>query len=247
MIRGLEGENVTSFSDDQIKRYQRDGVLPLGRVIDATVVTEARARLEALRERDLFDNPSADPARRSFRLLNVSHHEPWFRAIITAPRLLEAAESVLGPNIQYFQDNLFYKPARDGAHTAWHQDNLWWHADPPNMLTIWVALDDVDAGNGGVRYIPGSHTALIPGTEVVNDPKHGSYNMLAPDQVDASKAVTFTLAAGEAVMHHCLTIHGAPPNDADRPRRGYTVHLQQAGLLRQPVSESPLLRGVMPR
>ncbi len=234
------------LAETQIETYRRDGVLPLGRVLDDACVAEAREHLEALRARDLMDNPSTNPARRSFRLLNVSSHDPWFQRIVTAPAVLDAAESVLGPNIQAYQDNVFYKPARDGAETAWHQDNLWWHADPPDMLTIWIALDDVDATNGAVRYIPGSHTALIPGTQEVNDPKHGRYHMLAPEQVDADKAVSFVLQAGEAVMHHCLTIHGAPCNLGDRPRRGFTVHLQRAGLLKQDPAQVPVLRGRMP-
>lgn len=235
------------LSDTQIKAYARDGVLPLGRVLDEATVAEARDRLEALRARDLMDNPSTDPGRRSFRLLNVSSFDPWFfNYLVSAPAVLDAAESVLGPNVQYFQDNVFYKPARDGAETAWHQDNLWWHAQPPEMLTIWIALDDVDAGNGAVRYIAGSHAALIPGKLAINDPKHGPYNMLAPEQVDDGRAVSFVLPAGHAVMHHCLTVHGAPPNNSDRPRRGYTVHLQRAGLLKQSVKDAPLLRGAMP-
>lgn len=237
---------LMTLTHEQVRTYFRDGVLPLGRVLDMATVEAAREHLEALRQRNLMDNPSQDPARRSFRLLMVSSHDAWFNQIVTAPAVLDAAESVLGPNVQYFQDNVFYKPARDGALTAWHQDNLWWHADPPNMLTIWIALDDVDASNGAVQYIPGSHAALIPGTQVVNDPKHGTYNMLAAEQVDAGKAVSFVLPAGHAVMHHCLTIHGAPPNNGDRPRRGYTVHLQPAGLLKQRVEDAPLLRGVMP-
>ncbi|MCE9616086.1 MAG: phytanoyl-CoA dioxygenase family protein [Lentisphaerae bacterium] len=230
----------------QCEAYRRDGVLPLGRVIDETTVAVAREHLEALRQRNLMDNPSRDPERRSFRLLLVSSHDAWFKQIVSAPAVLDAAESVLGPNVQYFQDNVFYKPARDGAETAWHQDNLWWHANPPHMLTIWVALDDVDASNGGVQYIPGSHTVLIPGTQAVNDPKHGTYHMLAPEQVEVRRAVSFVVPAGHAVMHHCLTIHGAPPNNADRPRRGYTIHLQQAGLLKQDPKDAPLLRGRMP-
>ena len=91
------------------------------------------------------------------------------------------------------------------------------------MLTIWIALDDAEASNGGVRYIPGSHGSLLEPTLETSDP-----------------------SAGHAVMHSCQVIHGAPPNNSDRPRRGYTVHLQEAGLPRKSPDENTLLRGKMP-
>jgi phytanoyl-CoA hydroxylase len=234
------------LSDMQIEDFHRDGVLPLGRVLDEATVASACEHMEALQKRDLMDNPSTEPNRSSIRLLNVSSFDDWFMNIVTNENVLDAAESVLGPNVQYFQDNTFQKPAKEGSSTSWHQDNVWWHAAPPNMVTIWIALDDADASNGGVRYIPGSNTGLIDPELEVNDPKHGTYKLLAPEQVNDSNAVSFTLPAGHAVMHHCLTIHGAPPNDSDRPRRGYTVHLQQAGLLNSDAEKCPVLRGKLP-
>ena len=47
-------------------------------------------------------------------------------------------------------------------------------------------------------------------------------------------------------MPHCQVIHGAGPNSSQRDRRGYTVHLQQAGLLKHDPKNFPLLRGQLP-
>lgn len=232
------------LSPEQIATYRRDGVLPLGRVLEPSLVTEAQDRLETLRRQNLMDNPGTDPNRKMYRLLNTTTKDPWFQCIVRHPSVLDAAESGLGPNIQYFQDNVFYKPPRDGAPTHWHQDNIWWNAEPPHMLTIWIALDDVDASNGAVQYVPGSHTHLIDPQLPINDSNGMQYKVLAPEQVDPAKAVSFKVPAGHAVMHHCLTIHGAPPNTSDRPRRGYTVHLAQAGVLELDPATHPMLRGV---
>lgn len=233
------------LTPDQIEVYRRDGVVPIGRVLDETTVAEAKERIEALRQRDLLDNPAEGTDRRSFRLLMASTFDEWFKSIINNDDLLDAAESVLGPNVQYYQDNIFWKPPTQGAATTWHQDNVWWDAHPPNMATVWIALDDADAANGGVHYIPGSQTNLLKGEQEVNDPKAGTYYLLTDEQVDASRAISFTVPAGHAVMHHCQTIHGAPPNKSDRSRCGFTVHLQEAGLQGQGVEECPILRGKM--
>jgi len=229
------------LTPDQIEVYRRDGVVPIGKVLDEATVAEAKDHIEVLRQRDLLDNPAEGTDKRSLRRLMVSSFDEWFKSIVNNDNLLDAASSVLGPNVQYFQDNIFWKPPTQGAPTNWHQDNVWWDADPPNMATIWIALDDTDASNGGVRYIPGSQTHLVDGEQEVN-----GYNMLTDDQIDAERAISFTVPAGHGVMHHCQTIHGAPPNRSDRSRCGFTVHLQEAGLKGQDVNECPILRGKMP-
>jgi ectoine hydroxylase-related dioxygenase (phytanoyl-CoA dioxygenase family) len=234
------------FTSDQIDVYRRNGVVPIGNVLDEATVAEAKEHIEALRQRDLLDNPAESLGKKAFRLIMVSSFDEWFKSIVNNDNLLDAAESVLGPNVQYYQDNIFWKPPKQGAPSTWHQDNIWWAADPPNMATIWIALDDADASNGGVHYIPGSQTNLLEGELDLDDPKAYSHKLLSDDQVDASRAISFTVPAGHAVMHHCQTIHGAPPNRSDRSRCGYTVHLQEAGLRGQDVTQCPILRGKMP-
>ncbi|MCE9590823.1 MAG: phytanoyl-CoA dioxygenase family protein [Planctomycetes bacterium] len=235
------------LSREQVEAFRADGVLPLGRVLTPEQVEESRKRLEDLIARDLLDKPGTEPGRYAFRRLNVSKVEPWFGTLARLDTVLDAAESVLGPDIQYFQDNIFYKPASVGASTPWHQDNIWWHADPPDMLTIWIALDDADAGNGAVEYVRGSNVAgLIDHTVPVNDPMGITYNVIDPARVGRDKLVSYVLKPGEAVMHHCLTIHGSPVNSSNRPRRGFTVHLMRAGLSSRDLEQFPMLRGRMP-
>lgn len=230
----------------QVETFRRDGVLPLGRILEPAVVKEACEHLEALRAQKLMDCPKDEADRKSYRLLNTSTKDAWFQCIINNKTLLDCAEAVLGPNVQYYQDNVFYKPARDGGSTPWHQDNIWWNSNPPNMLTVWIALDDVDTSNGGVQYVRGSNASLIEPEMPVEDINGSKYKMLSPEQIakiDMSHAVSFNVPAGHAVMHHCLTLHGAPPNNSDRSRRGYTVHLAQAGCVKLDPATNPILRG----
>src|SRR5436190_39806 len=46
-----------------------------------------------------------------------------------------------------------------GGHNMWHQDSPYWPTLAPKdvMVTAWVALDDVDEGNGCMRMMPGTH------------------------------------------------------------------------------------------
>ena len=45
------------LTPDQIEVYRRDGVIPIGKVLDEATVAEAKEHMEVLRQRDLLDNP----------------------------------------------------------------------------------------------------------------------------------------------------------------------------------------------
>ncbi len=231
---------------DAVSTFAREGVLPLGQVLDAAQVQAAREHLAQLIAQEKVDRPSSQPGRFIFRRLNVSSFDAWFGTLVRTPAVLDAAEVALGPDVQYFQDNIFYKPAAVGGATPWHQDNIWWHSNPPAMATIWIALDDVDDDNGAVRYVRGSHDRLIEHTLPVQDPQGMTYNVLDPSRVPQDRVVSFAVPAGHAVMHHCLTIHGSPENRSPRPRRAYTVHVMRAGLLSRDEAKNPVLRGRLP-
>ena len=38
--------------------------------------------------------------------------------------------------------------------------------------------------------------------------------------------ITPSLLPGDALIHHCLTVHGSAINTSDRPRRGLTLQYQ---------------------
>ena len=81
------------------------------------------------------------------------------------PRLLDAIESLIGPNIVLVYSSFFVKPA-DGldangneAQVAWHQDNNYWAAvhGTEGVITVWLAVDDADVANGTMKLLPGTH------------------------------------------------------------------------------------------
>jgi ectoine hydroxylase-related dioxygenase (phytanoyl-CoA dioxygenase family) len=57
----------------------------------------------------------------------------------------------------------FNKPARVGSGVPYHQDNAYFCQTPPDMLTIWIAMDAVTMANGPVYYVRGSQkTGMLP-------------------------------------------------------------------------------------
>jgi hypothetical protein len=73
------------------------------------------------------------------------------------PKILDLVESVLGPDFYCWASNFFIKDPRSPSTVGWHQDAYYWPMAPHHSVTVWLAFDDVDAENGGMKLIPGSH------------------------------------------------------------------------------------------
>ena len=61
-------------------------------------------------------------------------------------------EPVVPQGAEYFN-----KPAKIGKPTPAHQDGYYFKLKPNHAVTLWLALESVDAENGCVRYVQGSH------------------------------------------------------------------------------------------
>ena len=92
------------------------------------------------------------------------------------------------------------------------------------MLTIWIAIEDVPAEAGALRFVPGSHRLGPLGRLDLVSEEHTPRDLLRDDDMGlVGEPVTVPLKAGEATVHDALTLHGAGPNTSTRPRRAWTV------------------------
>ena len=53
--------------------------------------------------------------------------------------VLDAVEDVIGPDILVYHTTMNIKEARNKAYIPWHQDDGYFHLDPPEHVTAWVA------------------------------------------------------------------------------------------------------------
>jgi ectoine hydroxylase-related dioxygenase (phytanoyl-CoA dioxygenase family) len=110
----------------------------------------------------------------------------------------------------------FNKPARVGSGVPYHQDNAYFCQTPPDMLTVWIAIDAVTPDNGPVRFVRGSHkTGMLPTRP--SGVQGNSIGLAEPPSM-TSEEFCAILAPGDATIHHCQTIHTSDPNRTDRPR-----------------------------
>jgi ectoine hydroxylase-related dioxygenase (phytanoyl-CoA dioxygenase family) len=95
------------------------------------------------------------------------------------------------------------------------------------IVTVWLALDDVDRENGCMQVIPGSH---IDGGFSSYKPVDGSMNTFETEisDIDPSDAVVFELRRGQCSLHDGRIRHGADANTSGRRRLGYTMRYLSA-------------------
>ncbi len=146
-----------------------------------------------------------------------------FQELVTSERLSRAIEALVGEPPLLLMDQIFMKPPNFGSAKPYHQDNFYFRCFPANhVITAWIALDDVEAANGCLRYIDRSHKGPILPHERVPDE---SYNLAPPPHlVDLSKESLALVRKGGVVFHHSQTLHTSHRNESDRWRRGYATH-----------------------
>ena len=171
---------------------------------------------------------TADRSDEMLQIMEMWRYDAVYRQLLYHEPLLDIAESLIGPNIQLFHDQALYKPARHGGEVPWHQDNGYWHCTPPNLVSIWMALDDADEANGGMNVIPGSHLENAPNHDRAVSEK-GKLPALLQANVDENRAVPVPVKAGYAMVHHCLMLHQTNPNWSPRRRRAMVIHYMPTG------------------
>ena len=100
--------------------------------------------------------------------------------------------------------------------TGFHQDWVNFPFDRAGFLTFWIALDEITADMGAMRFYNGSQCAGPLGKMGLDGPELPDYYTDLADKYALSTPID--LAAGDATVHNGLVVHGAPENATDRPR-----------------------------
>ena len=151
-----------ALTEEQVNDFWIDGYLGIGKILEDDEVELLRREYD--REFERARN-GLHPRYRShaigdtkmLQIMQMCEYNIHFRRLLYDDRILDMVEDLIGPNIQLFHDQALYKPARHGGPALWHQDNAYWHCSPPNLVSCWLTLDDVDIHNGAMQFLPGTH------------------------------------------------------------------------------------------
>ncbi|MEM7534346.1 MAG: phytanoyl-CoA dioxygenase family protein [Chloroflexota bacterium] len=148
--------------------------------------------------------------------------------LVTDERILDYVEDLLGPNIVCTMTHYFAKMPNDATAVYWHQDASFWPLTPSKVLTVWIAIDDVDVDNGAMKVFPGTHLMGRIPFEWVTDEEDGVLNQHIHNPEQYADPISVELKAGQISLHTDMLLHGSQPNPSDRRRCGLTIRYMPA-------------------
>ncbi|MBS14596.1 MAG: phytanoyl-CoA dioxygenase [Gemmatimonadetes bacterium] len=231
-----------TLTEEEWTRFDRDGYVRLGRVMDDEELALLGQRIDDIMlgtadidyrrtmmqldsdpERDGKPGPQSKGrkgATLAYRKIQDLEYDAGYLAYMQKPLMRHICERVYGEgtSIACFRAMFMNKPAHGGTELQWHQDR-WRDLDRDPQITVWAALNDSTIANGCVKIVPGSHDTL-------RNPESGA-GFLTPEQieelVEEHEPEYLELKAGEGVLLHNWMLHSSEMNSTDIPRRAFSV------------------------
>ncbi len=208
---------MSGLSAEQVAHYHEHGWLA---PVDVMGESEAAAVLGLL---EAAEQQHPDDLHAEHR--NNAHLAfPFLAELALDDRIVDAAESIVGPDISLWSTVLFIKEPGSDGFVSWHQDAFYMGLDsgdaaPRSMVTAWLALSESTRQSGCVSVLPGTHTGRAEHHDTFAE-----HNILTRGQtvsdVDESSAVDLMLRPGQMSFHHPWLIHGSRPNRTANRRVG---------------------------
>ena len=141
--------------------------------------------------------------------------------IATDPRILDLVQDIIGPDIICWASAILSKKPEGSRKVPWHQDASFWKLSPARTVTVWLAIDDADAQNAAMRFIPNTHRDGALETSTM-----GADSVFHKGIADAEKhgaPFVNSLKSGQVSLHADMLVHGSEINTSTRRRCGLTL------------------------
>ena len=181
-----------------------------------------------------------------------------FRDVVfNSPASSIAAQFLDVKKLNLLYDQAFIKVPASSVRTPWHNDLPNWPVRGGHLITVWVALDPIDANNGMLEFARGSHRwgrwTPRPHTDIHGRITHfhigeGEVGTQAEmqcdfasleDEVAAAEIVSWETNPGDVIVFGALMIHGAIGNSRpDLKRRAYSVRFAGPDVRYKPLTAS---------
>jgi hypothetical protein len=226
------------------ERFEEEGYLiNTERRLPEGVVRRAADGMMALRrgEYDTGRGPERSPWKPGdpeHLLCKIEQPQMASRAIfelISHPILGELAGAATGAKwVQVWWVQLLFKPParpgkQQGTNVGWHQDRSYWGAweADSELFTAWVAVSDVTADAGPMRFVPGSHRwGLSAASDFYGQDLDALKAKIAIPPGEQWTEVPAILPPGGFSFHDDLLWHGSGPNVSAGARMAFAVHLR---------------------
>jgi ectoine hydroxylase len=213
------------LSADDLARFEREGYLFFPGLFspqETRTLLDAVPALYSRREAYNVREKGSDAVRTNFAAHLYS--EPFAR-LARHPRMVEPVRQLLGEALYMHQFKINGKMAFEGDVWQWHQDYGTWKNDDlmpsERAMNVAIFLDDVNAYNGPLMFIPGSHRHGV--VDASHDTTTTSYPLWTIDHALIAELVARaggkqggivapTGPAGSMILFHGCLVHASGSN-----------------------------------
>jgi phytanoyl-CoA hydroxylase len=271
-MAALETASPAVLSPEQLTFFHAQGYLPVEGIFTddglQPVIDQITAKLdEVAGEAVAAGRLSRDYAELDFehRLAAINREDaqvasslwnsrvvlPAFFELMRTPRLLDAVEQLVGPEI--IASSVYRLrpkvPSHHQSPVPWHQDSGYFepYCDKALVLTVWLPLVDATQENGCLWVKPRGHLA---GGVVTHRQAQGQpYLEIAPDVLAATagdEPMCVPIPKGGCLLLSNLTPHASFDNRSDIVRWSMDLRYQSADLpTNAPISRTPRQRDAL--
>ena len=221
-------------------QFEHDGFFIVPSVIPAELLTRVRKRIDAVYagEYETGIPPAGgakinkEPPTKLVKIDNAHRSDRTILELVSHPAIGQWAAALTGGKlVQVFATQMLIKPpgGQGGVNVGWHQDQEYWDAAlQGEIFTAWVAISDVTAESGPMRFVRGSnHWGLLKAGDFFSDNLDElKQRIQAKSGGGAWQEVAAVLPPGGVSFHHRLTVHGSGENHAVVPRVSFAIHLR---------------------
>lgn len=213
------------LSAQQRAQFERDGYLFFPALFSAQEVATLTAAVPGLYARREVVNVR-EKGRDAVRTNFAAHlYSKPFATLARHPRMVQPVMELFGEPVYMHQFKINGKAAFDGDVWQWHQDYGTWRADDlmpsERAMNVAIFLDDVNAFNGPLMFIPGSHKKGV--VDARHDTTTTSYPLWTIDDALIAQLVqraggpdggivSPTGPAGSMILFHSCLVHASGSN-----------------------------------
>ena len=205
------------LTNTQVSQYHESGFVSPVDVLTREEVTTCISEIEAF-ERETGQQIDFPYKSRSHQIFS------WADRLVHHPKILDAVEDIIGPDIMCYHATLWVKPAKSNSFVRWHQDGAYFFLDPALHITAWVALTLADDEAGCMQVIPASNkNPLFDHNDDINPDNMIPRGQGLATEIDTTEAVSMPLQAGQMSLHHTKLIHASFNNNREERRIGFGI------------------------
>ena len=232
---GAASEPVAT--DEQVDRFQRDGVVCLRRVFDGDWLAAIGIGIERnlaapsdyaeLLEQEGVQGGFFDDYCNWRRIGQFQDYVFASPAAQLAVRLMKSSRAI------FYHEHVLVKFSGTAKETPWHHDQPYYPVNGCQVCSLWMPLEPIEQADS-LRFVRGSHRWgrwFVPrkfrdGRDYAADSPSdnegfSTYESLpdVDEETEAADILSWSLEPGDCLAFHMLTLHGAPGNRSALARR----------------------------